>query len=331
MACACASLYYLHTEMLLALVFFMGVHSSFFGPAKYAILPEHLSTKEVVSGNGLIGMSTFIAIILGTLCSGIAKDMGEHVLPWIGVGALVLAALGYFTSTFIPAAPPHGERQKIIFHPWRSMSQLLQISRGSPSIHQSIVGNSWFWLLCAVLLAQVPAYTKFTLLGDATLASLLLVTFVVGISLGSLLCVFLSAAMSSWVSCPSELLESVWLVCTFVMLIISFTLLNRFQPTNSSSANSNLLYHHPLDLMLLAVFAAFFQIPIFALIQTRAAPELRSQVIAANNVINAMYMVIGTVVSSILTGFFCFFGERSFFELVCLQPTDCGIHLLYYS
>ncbi len=317
-------LYYGSNTLLLLTAFLMGSQSAFFGPAKYSILPQTLARNDVVAGNALLNMSTFIAIILGTLASGIAKDLGDDVLPYVGLSAVLIALLGLFSAWFIAPAPAlaASKNSPLDLNFFRSMRHMWGLSKKVSSVHLSLLGMAWFWLLCAVLLAQVPTFARFVLHGDATLGSLFMVLFVVGISFGSFLCVKLSKTEIELGLIPFGAF-GIALVgfhfCSINWLPLPPTQGNLSAASFFSFPMSSRNLFTALDLALIAMFAAFFHIPLFALIQTRSPAESRSQIIAANNILSAAFMVFGTVLTSFLSAALGFSTIEIFFTLFCLH------------
>lgn len=315
-------LYLENNPLLLFTAFLMGTQSAFFGPAKYSILPQSLPRSEVVAGNSLLNMSTFIAIILGTLVSGIAKDASVNLLPYVGLAAMAIALFGITSSWFIGSAPAlaGAKNRPIDWNFFRSMAHMWRLSQKVSSVHLSLLGMAWFWLLCAVLLAQVPTFARFVLHGDATLGSLFMVIFVVGISLGSYLCVVLSKSEIELGLIPFGAFGIA--AAGFHFCAINWEALPDLPITAADFFRfpmSQRNFLTALDLGLISMFAAFFHIPLFALIQTRSAPETRSQIIAANNILSAAFMVLGTLLTSFLSAVLKFSTVEIFFTLFCLH------------
>ncbi|HVN41531.1 MAG TPA: MFS transporter, partial [Steroidobacteraceae bacterium] len=180
--------------LLLAALFLMGAHSTFFSPAKYGLLPQVLEEAELVGGNALLEMGTFVAILLGTLAAGVlaanandATDVGPLLATLLG-----LAALGLCASLFMPRLPAVVPQLRIDWNPWTSSLENLRAAASSRVVFLSVLGNSWFWFYGALVLAHLPLYAKDVLHGNEHLVTLLLVAFTVGVGTGSLLCERLS-------------------------------------------------------------------------------------------------------------------------------------------
>ncbi|HEX3137968.1 MAG TPA: MFS transporter, partial [Casimicrobiaceae bacterium] len=177
-------------EVLLSALFLMGVHSTFFAPAKYGLLPEVLQETELVGGNALVEMGTFLAILLGTLAAGLLAAEGSNGA--IATALIGVAAIGFTVSLAIPALRPAAPDLRIDWRPWTSTWDNIRAARESRAVFQSILGISWFWFYGALVLAQLPLFAKNVLGGSEQIVTLLLVLFSAGIGVGSLLCERLS-------------------------------------------------------------------------------------------------------------------------------------------
>ena len=173
--------------LLLALLFLMGAQSTFFGPAKYAILPQHLKPEQLVGGNALVEMGTFVSILLATIAAGIIMQ-SDHSLEIAAISIVALAVIGYFSSRAIPYAAPSDSSLKISYNVFKTTSSLLSRVRETRSIFLAVMAISWFWFLGASYLTQFPVFAKETLNGDTSLVTLLLAVFSLGIGLGSMMC-----------------------------------------------------------------------------------------------------------------------------------------------
>ncbi len=291
-------------DLLILCLFFMGLQSTFFGPAKYSVIPELLKEDELVGGNGLVEMGTFVAILIGTLAGGILiaiPGTGPHIVAF---GIIVVAVLGYFVSRLIPRTAPAAPNLKISLDPITPTLQTWRAARGQKAVYNSILGISWFWFVGAVLLTILPKYSKDLLFGAESVVTLFLALFSLGIALGSVLCermshkqlelglvpfgsigISLFAADLWWVGNPRAGLPDPAVLYT----------LSEFlgQPGSIRIA---------LDLALLAVFSGFYTVPLYTLIQERSPVELRSRVVAANNILNAFFMVVASVLLALALG-----------------------------
>lgn len=292
--------FYLHSlTVLLAALFLMGLQSALFGPVKYAILPQHLPEQELVGGNALVEAGTFVSILVGTLAGGLLAGSGLNP-GWIGGAAIFVAVAGYAASRGIPAAPPPSPGLCIHLNPltqtWRSMI----FARENHGVFLAIIGISWFWLYGALLLAQFPVYAKSVLGGDETLVTLMLAIFTVGIGAGSLLCDKFSGRHVEIGLVPFGVIG---------LALFGFDLALA-SPAGHSGApqpiavvlSSFATWRVLFDLLAIGVFGGFYIVPLYVLMQSRSAPEHRARIIAANNILNALFMVIGALAAGMLLG-----------------------------
>jgi MFS family permease len=286
--------FWLHSLWLLMFVLFLlGLQSTLFGPVKYAILPQHLKEDELIGGNALIEAGTFVAILTGTLAGGLLAGAVANPV-WIAVGGLLVALAGYLASRSIPPAPapdPHlAVNPNPVTETWRS----IQFARMNRSVFLAILGISWFWLYGALFLAQFPAYAKDVLNGGESTVTLLLATFTVGIGIGSMLCEKLSGKRLEVGLVP---LGSIGLsVFGFDLAWASPAMVDTGTQLGVAALLSQLSTWRILfDLVMLGMFGGFFIVPLYALVQIRSAVAQRARIIAANNILNALFMVIGAL------------------------------------
>lgn len=286
--------------VLLSALFLLGLHSSLFGPVKYAILPQHLREDELVGGNALVEAGTFVAILIGTLAGGLLAGVAGHP-GWVAIAGLVIAVLGYLCSRGIPAAPAPVPELVVSLNPFSETWRNIGFASQNRTVFLSILGISWFWLYGALFLAQFPAYAKNVLGGSETSVTLLLAIFTIGIGLGSLLCERLSAGHVEIGLVP---FGSIGLTLFGIDLAFASPAL---LPIGAPLSLADLLaLHHTwrvlFDLFALGLFGGFFIVPLYALIQLRSAPEQRARIIAANNILNALFMVCGALAAAGLLG-----------------------------
>ncbi|MBK8384619.1 MAG: MFS transporter [Candidatus Accumulibacter sp.] len=287
-------------EVLLAALFLLGLHSTLFGPVKYAILPQQLRENELVGGNALVEAGTFVAILIGTLAGGLLAGAAGHP-SWVAYAGLVIAALGYLCSRGIPAAPAPVPGLVVSLNPLSETWRNIGFARENRTVFLSILGISWFWLYGALFLAQFPAYAKNVLGGSETSVTLLLAVFTIGIGLGSLLCERLSAGHVEIGLVP---FGSIGLTLFGIDLAFASPAL---LPAGAPLPLAGLLALHAtwrvlFDLFALGLFGGFFIVPLYALIQLRSAPEQRARIIAANNILNALFMVCGSLAAAGMLG-----------------------------
>ena len=279
--------------VLMGALFLLGLHSTLFGPVKYAILPQHLHEDQLVGGNALIEAGTFVAILVGTLAGGLLAGSVEHP-AWIAVGGLLVAFVGYLTSRGIPPAPAPVPELKICLNPISATWDNINYARQNRTVFLSILGISWFWLYGALFLAQFPAYAKNVLGGGENAVTLLLATFTIGIGLGSLLCERMSGKHVEIGLVP---FGSIGLTLFGVDLYFASPVGLAGDSAHQLLALLSLpaIWHVLFDLMMLGLFGGFFIVPLYALVQIRSAPEQRARIIAANNIVNALFMVVGAL------------------------------------
>ena len=282
-------------EVLLSALFLMGVHSTFFAPAKYGLLPEVLEETELVGGNALVEMGTFLAILLGTLAAGLLAAEGSTGA--IATALVGVAAIGFTVSLGIPALRPAAPDLRIDWQPWTSTWDNIRAARESRAVFQSILGISWFWFYGALVLAQLPLFAKNVLGGSEQIVTLLLVLFSAGIGVGSLLCERLSGRKVEIGLVP---FGSIGLTAFAVDLY--FAVPHSPPGIGLSAAQFVALpgsWRVLLDLGLIGVFGGFFIVPLYALVQQRARREVMSRVIGANNILNAVFMVVAAALGAI--------------------------------
>lgn len=276
--------------LLLSIVFLMGIHSTFFGPMKYAILPQHLGPQEILAGTGLVEAGTFLAILAGQILGGLLAT------PLAAGAVLGIAILGLCASFYIPSAPPliqDGQfRWNLAHETWRLMQESMRV----PILGATILAISWFWALGAVLTALFAPLVRQYLLASQNAATLFLTAFSIGIALGSLLANrFLRGQVSARYAPVAALIMGLAL-CDCYFAIRSFS---HLPETTALRSLAEFLHLAPAwrvlaDLTLLAMAGGVYSVPLYALLQTAAPAASRSRVIAANNVMNSLFMVIAT-------------------------------------
>jgi 1-acyl-sn-glycerol-3-phosphate acyltransferase len=276
----------------------MGVHSTLFGPVKYAYLPQKLKPEELVGGNGLIEMGTFVGILLGEIFGALLISHKPYGIQIVAGATLLVAFIGLFTSYRIPLAPAPEPDLKISTNPLAESLRNLSFSRKNRTVFLSMLGNSWFWFYGALLLSQFPVFAKDYLHGDYSVFVLLLTVFSIGIGTGSLLCERLSGRKVEIGLVP---FGSIGLSVFGIDLY--FACLGY---TNSAAVDLAGLLHQPgvmrilADIALIGVFGGFFIVPLFALIQTRCDPGHVSRTIAGTNIMNALFMVVSALFAMVL-------------------------------
>ena len=281
-------------ELLLGALFLMGMHSTFFAPAKYGLLPEVLEEAELVGGNAWVQMGTFLAILLGTLTAGLLAEKAGTGM--IAATLISVAAVGFVFSLAIPALRPTSPDLRVDWRPWTSSWDNIRAARESRAVFLSILGISWFWFYGALVLAQLPLFSKNVLGGSEQIVTVLLVVFSAGIGVGSMLCERLSGRKVEIGLVP---FGSIGLTAFAVDLY--FAVPHSPPGTALTAAQFVVLpgsWRVLLDLGLIGVFGGFFIVPLYALVQQRSRREVMSRVIGANNILNAVFMVVAAVLAA---------------------------------
>ncbi|QLC74332.1 MFS transporter [Pseudomonas sp. LPB0260] len=283
--------------LMLAVLFCMGTQSALFGPVKYSILPQHLREEELVGGNALVEMGTFLAILAGTIGAGIIMANSGYA-QIVAASVVTVAVLGYLASRAIPRAraamPELALDWNIFRQSWRIMR--LGLVEQKVSVSRSLLGNSWFWFLGAVYLTQIPAYAKDWLHGDESVVTLILTVFSLGIGLGSMLCERMSGRKVEIGLVP---FGSIGLTLFGILLWWhSGDFVQGAQPHDWLALLQFSQAWWVLGAILgIGLFGGFYIVPLYALIQSRTVEHERARVIAANNILNALFMVISALVS----------------------------------
>ncbi len=280
---------------LLGCVFLLGVHSTLFGPVKFAYLPQHLDERELTGGNGMIEMGTFVAILLGNVVGGLLIAMPGVGPTAVAVSCLALAAVGRATAQFVPASPATDPALRINWNPVSETWRNLKLAHGNIVVFRSLLGISWMWFFGAVFLANFPAFAKDVLHGNEQVASLLLVVFSIGIGTGSLLCETLSRRHVEIGLVP---LGAIGMSVFAVDLYFA----SRALPPADAQTLAVFLaqpahWRVLADLALLSLFAGLYSVPMYALIQLRSQPTHRARIIAANNILNALFMIASSLIA----------------------------------
>jgi 1-acyl-sn-glycerol-3-phosphate acyltransferase len=287
-----------NVPVLLACTFLMGLHSTLFGPVKYAYLPQVLGERELTGGNGMVEMGTFVAILLGNVVGGLIVSIPEVGRQDVAIACVLLALVGRAVAQFIPSAPATDPGLKINWNPVSETISNLKLAHGNLVVFRSVLGISWMWFFGAVFLSQFPSFAKEVLHGNEQVASLLLVVFSVGIGIGSLLCEVLSRRHVEIGLVP---LGAIGMSVFAVDLYFA----SRGLPPAAGLTLGQFLatpahWRVMADLALLSLFAGLYSVPMYALIQLRSQPTHRARIIAANNILNALFMIASAVIAGVL-------------------------------
>lgn len=301
MACAAVAFWTGSLMALLGLLFLMGAQSAFFGPVKYSIMPDHLKPDEIVGGNALVEMGTFISILLGTLCGGMLIQM-ENGAAITGPVLVGVALAGWLASRMVPATQIHSPHLTLRWNLLGETLRTIGYARRERSVFLSILGISWFWLMGAAYLTQLPNFTRTVLGGDERVVTLLLALFSIGVGAGSVLCERLSDRKVELGLVP---LGSIGLSLFGIDLYWAC----RFPEAGGLMSLSRFLavpgsFRLMIDFVMIGVFGGLYIVPLFAMVQMRTRPQERARVIAANNIINALFMVLSSLLGAVLLGVF---------------------------
>jgi MFS family permease len=304
--------------LLVAAVVGMGIHSTLFGPVKYAYLPQHLKTGELIGGNGMIGMGTFVGILLGEILGAVLVVNEPWGTELVAFATIAVALLGLVASYRIPHTPAADPGLRINRNFIKESIRNLGFSSQNRTVFLAMLGNSWFWFYGALMLAQFPVYAKDVLHGDHNAFVLLLTVFSLGIGVGSLLCERLSGGKVEIGLVPLGALGLSLFGIDLFFASGSYSVNYSVSVSANYSASiaalpdavltlGELLAQPGLlrilfDIVMIGVFGGFYIVPLFALIQTRANPAHLSRTIAGMNILNALFMVCASALAIVLLG-----------------------------
>jgi 1-acyl-sn-glycerol-3-phosphate acyltransferase len=287
-----------NVPLLLGCVFLMGLHSTLFGPVKFAYLPQHLNERELTGGNGMVEMGTFVAILLGQVAGGLLIAIPQTGATLVAAGCVGVALLGRAVAQAVPVSPATDPALKINWNPITETWRNLKLAHGNVVVFRSLLGISWMWFFGAVFLSMFPAFARDVLHGNEQVASLLLVVFSIGIGTGALLCEVLSRRHVEIGLVP---LGAIGMSVFAVDLYFAA----RGLPPSAGLTLSQFVsmpahWRVMADLALLSLFAGIYSVPMYALIQMRSQPTHRARIIAANNILNALFMIVSSVLVGLL-------------------------------
>ena len=282
---------------LLGILFLMGAQSSLFGPLKYSILPQHLPFQELSSGNGLVQMGTFLAILLGTMLGGFAISIEGIGVNIVCVTVIGLAILGWLASREIPVAKAANPQLRLQWNIFSQTCRIIGFAREDGLVFGCVLAISWFWFVGATFLQLVPTFAREVLAGGPQVVTVMLTAFSIGIGIGSVMCGGLSRGKIELRLVPVGAaglgLFSVGLyVLTGAPATAAGEVLG-LADFASNSANWWVFY----DLILISVSGGLYVVPLVTLVQSRAKEKKRARVIAASNVLNALFMVASALIT----------------------------------
>ena len=298
MLMAAAGFYAHSVQLLYVATFLMGLHSTLFGPVKFAYLPQHLRPEELVGGNGLVEMGTFVAILLGTMAGGVLASIPGNGPTYVAAACIALAIGGRLAAAGVPDSPASDPQLKVNWNPLSETLANLRLARTNRAVFLSMLGISWLWFFGATFLTSFSPFAKDVLGGNENVVTLLLGVFSVGIGTGSLLCEKMSGHKVEIGLVP---FGSIGMT---VFAVDMYFATHAMQPAGALGvvgflgigANWRVL----ADLFLLAMFGGFYSVPLYALIQTRSEGSHRARIIAANNILNALFMIGSSVIAGVL-------------------------------
>jgi len=292
------SLWQSNLTLMLAVLFLLGVQSAFFGPIKYAIIPQHMKSNELMAANAQVGMGTFVSILLGTLIGGwlVTETQGPLLL---GSLVILVAIVGWLSSCQIPSAPPEKQpsERTSAFNPLRETIYNFGLAKQNRTVLLCIFSNSWFWLYGACFLTQVPNFAVSILAGDPKLISILLAAFIVGVAIGSLCCTRLSNGKVEPGLVP---VGAAGLSLFAIDLYFSSNVFSAISSQGDMISPAAFLtipegLRILFDLLFIGLFGGLFIVPIYAMIQQNTEGTTRARVLSVNNIFNALFMVSGNL------------------------------------
>ncbi|MBO1515934.1 MFS transporter [Psychrobacter halodurans] len=287
--------------LLFVALFLMGTHSTFFGPIKYAYLPQAMKENELVGANGLFQMGTSLAILLGMIVAGVLTQLSAS-LYWISATVLLVAMLGYLAARYIPLMPAMQPALTINWNIFTTSLSTVRYLYSLPFLFFVILGNSWFWFYGATFLTQTPEFSKVILHGDESVVIFLLTLFSVGVSIGSLLCKSLTKNQVSLRLLPFGIaglsifaVDLYWSLSSLNMAVADGTLLGIGELVGMSGT-----WRVFADLFFLGFSGGLYIVPLYASMQAYAPKSHRARIVGANNIFNAIFMVTSAIFSIVI-------------------------------
>jgi 1-acyl-sn-glycerol-3-phosphate acyltransferase len=287
--------------LLLISLFLMGLQSTFFGPVKYSILPELVEDDELVQGNSLFSMGTFVSILLGTILGGVLISQKEYGGIYVSISVIIFAIIGTLFSTQVQKLSSNDPSIKVDLKIFKPTYDILKISKQRQGVWNSILGISWFWFFGAALLSIFPIYVKDVINAPESLVTFFLALFSIGVAVGSMFCERFSRERLELGLVPFGSLG-------MTVFVLDLFFVGNFENFNGFSGLAEFFEHTvsyrvTVDIFLISVFAGFFIVPLYTFIQQRSDPHARSRIIAGNNILNALFMVISSILLTVLYGY----------------------------
>jgi 1-acyl-sn-glycerol-3-phosphate acyltransferase len=279
-------------------VFLMGLHSTLFGPVKYAYLPQHLQETELTGGNGLVEMGTFVAILAGTMAGGILVKAEALGVRYVAAACIATAVIGRAAAQFVPLSPAPEPDLAINWNPFSETWRNLGIAARDRAVFNSLLGISWLWFFGSIFLTSFTPFARLVLGGDENVVTALLAVFSLGIGTGALACEHLSGRKVEIGLVPFGSIG-------MTLFAIDLWLATRAMSGGEALALGAFLgepssWRVMADLFFLAFFGGLFSVPLYALIQSRSEPTHRARIIAANNILNALFMIVAALMATAL-------------------------------
>jgi 1-acyl-sn-glycerol-3-phosphate acyltransferase len=298
---AAVALYFGSAPGLLSLLTLLGLQSTLFGPVKFAILPKVLRTEELVGGNGLVEMGTYVAIIVGQIVGAELISLGENGRHLVSAVLIVVGLLGYGASRAIPEVPSEVPDLKVSLNLFSETWRTLVFAHEKRAVWLAVLGVSWFWLYGALFLTQLPTFATHDLGGTASVATLFMVVFSVGVGVGSLLCERLSSGNIELGLVPfGSIGLTVFAVDTYFGahgIPHSATLIGPLDVL-SHAAYWRLI----IDFLMIGVFGGLYSVPLYALIQHRSDKDKRARIIAGLNIVSSLFLVASAAIGIVCLG-----------------------------
>jgi MFS family permease len=292
-----------NVKILMTALFLMGTQSTVFGPVKYSILPELINEDELVEGNALFQMGTFVSILLGTILGGVLISIQDIGPQYVSIAVIVLAILGTLTATKIQELPANEPDLKIQYGVIKPTWNIIKLTLEKKEVFLGVFGISWYWFYGAALLTIFPLYVKNILSSNEHVATLFLAIFSIGVAIGSVICGKLS---------KNELEVGLVPVGAIGLSLFPIDLFLIGKPSFAIAAgelfNLSQFLKNPIairilfDLLMISIFSGFYIVPLYTLIQQRSRAEIRSRIIAGNNILNALFMVVASIMLMICFG-----------------------------
>jgi len=322
MVCGCVALYFKNVPGMLTVLFALGSQSAFFGPIKYSILPQHVKPNEIMSANAYVEAGTFIAILLGQVLGGALSEQ-ESYLPYLMAALVGFAILGWWSARMIPDAPAAAPDLKLSLNIYTKTIEIIKMARQDYGVFQSILANSWFWFVGALVLTLFPKFAIEILNGDPKVAIFLLATFTIGIALGSFACSILSSGRIELGLVPVGALGISFFTWNLASSVIA--------PSEEMRTIAQVLVEPGalgalVNLVLMAFFGGLFIVPLYTFMQTNSDESKRSRIIAVNNIVNALFMVLAGGLGIALDA--AGFGVMEGFKILAILNLIVAIYIL---